>query len=63
MPPLLKTKQSLTRDRFSAYFAPYKSQTYNDPAATRGTTAHGCVLFSLLLPVTHLTNPSPPGAL
>jgi len=48
MPPLLKARQSLTKDRFTTYFAPYKSQAYHDPAATRGTASHG--LVSLLCP-------------
>jgi len=45
MPPLLKAKQSLTKDRFAAYFAPYKSQAYHDPAASRGTASHGSVIL------------------
>jgi hypothetical protein len=41
MPLLLRPRQSLAKDKFSTYFAGFKSQGYSDPASTRGTSSHG----------------------
>ncbi|KZZ94782.1 THO complex subunit 3 [Moelleriella libera RCEF 2490] len=40
MAPLLRARQSLSKDGFSSYFGNLRSQPYNDPNAARGGT-HG----------------------
>ncbi|QPG99317.1 hypothetical protein C2857_001463 [Epichloe festucae Fl1] len=36
MAPVLRARQSLSKDRFSSYFSSLRSQPYNDPNSTRG---------------------------
>ncbi|KEZ41809.1 hypothetical protein SAPIO_CDS6803 [Scedosporium apiospermum] len=36
MAPVLRPRQSLSKDKFSAYFGNLKSTTYHDPSSTRG---------------------------
>ncbi|PHH68829.1 hypothetical protein CDD80_7209 [Ophiocordyceps camponoti-rufipedis] len=40
MAPVLRPRQSLAKDRFSAYFANLKSQPYPDPNSSRGAGSH-----------------------
>ncbi|KND90459.1 THO complex subunit 3 [Tolypocladium ophioglossoides CBS 100239] len=40
MAPVLRPRQSLPKDRFSAYFANLKSQPYADPNSSRGAGTH-----------------------
>ncbi|KAF4510496.1 hypothetical protein G6O67_002376 [Ophiocordyceps sinensis] len=40
MAPILRPRQSLSRDRFSGYFANLKSQPYTDPNSSRGAGSH-----------------------
>jgi hypothetical protein len=43
--PPLRARQSLSKERFSAYFGALKTQTYHDPATSRGGGSHGYVRF------------------
>ncbi|KJZ79125.1 hypothetical protein HIM_01276 [Hirsutella minnesotensis 3608] len=43
MAPILRPRQSLAKDRFSAYFGNLKSQPYNDPNSSRGAGSHRSV--------------------
>ncbi|PHH91558.1 hypothetical protein CDD83_11209 [Cordyceps sp. RAO-2017] len=40
MAPILRPRQSLPRDRFSAYFSNLKPQIYSDPNSSRGAGTH-----------------------
>ncbi|KAH7326672.1 WD40-repeat-containing domain protein [Stachybotrys elegans] len=40
MAPVLRARQSLSKDRFSGYFANLRSQPYNDPNTSRGGSSH-----------------------
>ncbi|KAI9171969.1 hypothetical protein HJFPF1_01460 [Paramyrothecium foliicola] len=41
MAPLLRARQSLSKDRFPGYFGNLRSQPYNDPNSSRGASSHG----------------------
>ncbi|KAF4494507.1 AAC-rich mRNA clone AAC3 [Fusarium agapanthi] len=40
MAPVLRARQSLSRDKFSGYFGNLRSQPYNDPNNSRGSNPH-----------------------
>jgi hypothetical protein len=47
MAPLLRPRQSAGRDKLIKDLVQFKTQTYHDPAATRGTVSHGYLKLSL----------------
>ncbi|KAK3337298.1 WD40 repeat-containing protein [Cercophora scortea] len=40
MAPVLRSRQSLSKEKFSGYFGPLKSQVYNDAGSSRGGSHH-----------------------
>lgn len=44
MAPVLRARQSLSKDKFSGYFGNLRSQPYNDPNNSRGSNPHRYVL-------------------
>ncbi|RSM16436.1 hypothetical protein CEP52_000401 [Fusarium oligoseptatum] len=50
MAPVLRARQSLSKDKFSSYFGNLRSQPYNDPNSSRGASANSlrCIAWNPL---------------
>ncbi|KAM0563887.1 hypothetical protein ACHAPJ_000094 [Fusarium lateritium] len=50
MAPVLRARQSLSKDKFSSYFGNLRSQPYNDPNNSRGSNPHSlrCIAWNPL---------------